>query len=485
VNRPVRRLTIACLILFAALLVNANYLQVVDASSLRHHPGNARILLGEYKHERGAIVAGNKAVAKSVATKDQLKYLRTYPGGPEYAPITGFYSLVYGASGIEKAENDVLSGDDARLFVRRLSDLVTGSSPQGGTVVLTIDPRAQDAAYQGLAGKAGAVVALDPHTGAILALATSPSYDPTGLSSHDTKQIRSTYTQLLQDPGSPLLDRAISQTYPPGSTFKLVTSAAALSSGKYTPDSTIPAPPELKLPLTTATIKNFGGETCGNGSTDTIADALRISCNTAFANLGMTLGADALRAQAEKFGINSSFTIPMKTATSVFPSQLNAPQTAQSAIGQFDVRMTPLQMAMVAAAIGNNGVVMKPYLVKEIQAPDLSVLSETQPEKLSTAVTPQVASQLTSMMELVVAQGTGTSAQLPGITVAGKTGTAQHAKGQAPHAWFVCFAPAQDPKIAVAVLVEDGGGLGSDATGAKVAAPIAKAVMEAVLGGGQ
>ncbi|MCW2598675.1 MAG: cell elongation-specific peptidoglycan D,D-transpeptidase [Frankiales bacterium] len=485
-NRPLRKVAVACLVLFGMLLLQANWVQVVKAKDYRNDPRNRRVLLRTYDHERGPIVIGSgksrQAVAKSVATTDTLKYLRTYPGGAVYAPVTGFVSLVYGLTGIELQQNPVLSGEDDRLFVRRLSDYITGRQIAGGSVVLTLNRAAQQAAYDGLAGKVGAVVALDPRTGAVLAEASSPSYDPTALSSHDPARIRSTYTKLMADPRNPLLNRAVQSTYPPGSTFKVITAAAALAAG-LSPTTEIPSPTVLKLPGTTANLNNFGGERCGNGTTDTLADALRISCNTAFGQLGMTLGAAKVGKQAQAFGFgDSSLRLPQPVASSVYPAQLNKPQEAQSAIGQYDVRVTPLQMAMVAAGVANNGVVMRPYLVKELQAPDLSRLDLASPSVYSQAVSSTVAQQLTAMMEGVVSNGTGTRAQIPGVRVAGKTGTAQHAVGQPPHAWFIGFAPAQNPQVAVAVLVENGGSLGSDATGGAVAAPIAQAVMRAVLG---
>jgi peptidoglycan glycosyltransferase len=481
VNPPLRRLAIACLIIFGALFVNATWLQVVDAHNLRSKPGNTRVLLAEYEHARGPIVAGGNPVARSVKTNDRLKYLRIYPGGAEYAPATGYYSLTIGTSGIERTENPILSGDDDRLFVRRLSDLVTGRTPQGGAVVLTLDPKAQDAAWKGLDGVRGAVVALDPRTGAILALATRPSYNPSRLTTHNPARINAHYHDLLNAPGDPLLDRALAQTYPPGSTFKVVTSAAALSSGRYSPSTVIPAPNELRLPLTTHKLKNFGGETCSPSGRMTLQQALVISCNTAFAQLGLDLHAAALQRQAEAFGFNSSFAVPLQSATSVFPQHLNRPETALAAIGQFDVRVTPLQMAMVAAGIANHGVVMHPYLVKQVEAPDLSVLESAHPTEVGRAVSAPVADELRQMMEDVVNNGTGSSAQIPGVRVAGKTGTAQHGTG-APHAWFIAFAPAEHPVVAVAVLVENGGSLAKEATGGRVAAPIARSVIEAVLG---
>jgi peptidoglycan glycosyltransferase len=482
-NRRLRQVAAAAIVMFLALLINSNIVQVGQAGSLRANPHNVRVLYGEYDHKRGPIVAAGQDVAKSIPTNDSLKYLRTYPGGAEYAPITGYYSLVIGASGIEQAEDPILSGSDDRLFIDRITHELTGKTPQGGSVVLTVDPKAQDAAYQGLKGVKGAVVALDPSTGAILAMASSPSYDPATLSTHNSVQINRTYHQLLRDPGEPLINRATSEIYPPGSLFKIVTSSAAFANG-YSPESVVHAPTQLLLPGTATYLHNFGGESCGSGEI-TISDAFRISCNTAFAGLGIKIGNDALARQAAAFGIGQSITIPLPVARSTFNPDANIPNTALAAIGQYDDALTPLQAAMIGAAIGNGGVEMKPYLVSQLRAPDASVLSRTVPQVLHRSVSPKIASEVTSMMELVVSDGTGTAAQIPGITVAGKTGTAQHGLATehlAPHAWFVSFAPAQHPTIAVAVLVEDGGSLGSDATGGAVAAPIARSVMCAVLG---
>lgn len=480
-NQPLRRVAIACLVLFGLLFINANYIQGVRAEELRDRPGNARILIQQYERHRGPILVGGEQVAHSVETNDQLKYLRKYRNGPLYAPATGYYSL-YGATGIERAQNEVLNGTDGRLFVRRVVDLVTGKQPKGGAVELTLNNNAQRAAYEGLqgSGQTGAAVALDPSTGAILAMVSVPSYDPNPLASHNSRQVRRTYDRLEEDPAQPLLSRALERTYPPGSTFKVVTSAAALSSGAYQPSSRIPAPDALPLPQSSHSIQNFGGSSCGGETT--LAHALQISCNTAFANLGMELGGDTLASQAARFGINDQVEVPMQAATSVFPSGMDQAQTALSAIGQYDVRITPLQAAMVAAGVANDGTVMNPYLVSEIKAPDLSTVEKGQPEEYGRAVSSDVAEQLTGMMEGVVEAGSGTAAQIPDVQVAGKTGTAQHSPGESPHAWFIGFAPAEDPEVAVAVVVESGGNMGSEATGGQVAAPIAKAVMEAVMG---
>jgi peptidoglycan glycosyltransferase len=280
-----------------------------------------------------------------------------------------------------------------------------------------------------------------------------------------------------------MVNRAIAgNLYPPGSTFKVVTAATALSSGRFDENSVIPGPAKLDLPQTSADLPNSNRRSCGPDDKTTLEHALQISCNTAFGWLGMELGADALRSQAAKFGFGDQLRVPMAVTPSSVPRELDQPQLAQSAIGQYDVRVTPLQMAMVAAGVANGGVVMKPYLVRTVRGSDLNVIDETQPEQLSQALAPEVADTLTRMMEGVVSSGSGTAAQIPGVAVAGKTGTAQHATGKAPHAWFVSFAPADNPKVAVAVVVEDGGNAGNEAFGGRVAAPIAKAVMEAVLG---
>ncbi len=480
-NAPLRKLSVAVMLLFGLLLINVNYLQVVRAEALHHDSNNPRLIAEEYSRERGPILVAGKPVASSRETDDRLKYLREYSDGRLYAPATGFYSLVYGASGIEQEENSVLAGTDDSLFVRRVIDLLTGTAPKGGSVALTLDPKAQKAAYDGLAGRRGAVVAIDPGTGAILALVSSPSYDPNRLASHSPAEVRRNYKRLDSARSRPMLNRALRQTYPPGSTFKIVTSAAALESGEYTPDTVVDNNAQLDLPQTEVSLPNFDVLPCNASGTATLTDALKRSCNVAFGKIGLDLGDDALRAQAEKFGFNEAFEVPMRSVASRFPEDPNAPQTALSAIGQFDVRATPLQMAMVAAAVANRGVLMAPYLVQEVQAPDLSVIDSARPRELGTAVSPQTAASLAQMMTAVVDDGTGTNAQIPGVKVAGKTGTAQQGEGRKPHAWFVSFAPSDtESKVAVAVVLEDGGGA-AEVSGNQLAAPIAQAVMRAVL----
>ncbi len=482
-NAPLRRLSVAVMLLFGLLLLNANYLQVVRAESLHSDNNNPRLIAEEYSRERGPILVGGKPVARSIETDDRLKYLRQYPEGKLYAPATGFYSVVYGASGVEQARNSVLAGTDDSLFVRRIIDLLTGSQPKGGSVELTLDPRAQRAAYDGLQalGANGAVVALDPTTGAILAMVSTPSFDPGQVSGHDTSEVSKNYQRLSTRGSRPMLNRALRETYPPGSTFKLVTAAAALESGRYTPESKVDNGARLELPLTSATLPNENGGPCTTAGEATLTIALANSCNVSFGAIGLDLGGGALREQARKFGFDSAFEVPMRSVASRFPENANEPQTAQSAIGQFDVRATPLQMAMVAAAIANRGVVMRPYLVQQVRGPKLEVLDTTKPSQVGEAVSPQTAADLTRMMAQVVAQGTGTNGQIPGVSVAGKTGTAQQGGGRTPHAWFVSFAPSDnEPKVAVAVIVEDGAKQ-PEISGNGLAAPIAQAVMRAVL----
>ncbi len=480
-NPPLRRLALVVTAMFTVLMLAGTWVQYVDAGKLRDDPRNSRTLYAELGRQRGAITtADGVVIAQSDPVDDRYRYQRTYPEGELYSTVTGTYSVTTGPSGLEAAEDGLLSGTSDRLFYRKISDLLTGTDPAGAVVETTILSAAQKAAAEGLGDQRGAVVALDPKTGAVLAMYSSPGWDPDDLASHDTSEAAAARASLEDAEGDPLVSKATAQTYPPGSTFKLVTTAAALESGQYTADSLIDAPATLDLPQTTATLSNDDGQPCGTDGRTTLANALRISCNTAYANLGIALGQDALRKQAEAFGFDQALDIPTRVAASRFPDDLNTPQLAQSSIGQYDVRATPMQMAMVAAAIANGGVVMEPNLVRTVRGADLEVLDAPDPTELGRAVSEQTAASLTSMMVGVVESGTGQKAQIDGIRVAGKTGTAQNG-GTAPHAWFTSFAPADDPQVAVAVLVEDGGRLGNEAFGGSVAAPIAKDVLQAVL----
>ncbi|WP_018157506.1 peptidoglycan D,D-transpeptidase FtsI family protein [Demetria terragena] len=482
-NTPIRRIGLVVGAMFMSLLLASTLIQVVQADDLREREGNRRTLLDSYSRERGSILAGGKPVAVSEETDDDLKWIRRYPSGPMYAPATGYFSFTYGAGrGVEQNYDGMLSGTSDDLFYRRIGDLLSGKPPQGASVELTIDPKVQEAAYSALGNQRGAVVALDPQTGAILAMVSKPSYDPNRLASHNLTSVSDSWSELTTAKNKPMVNRTINgDLYPPGSTFKLVTAAAALETGKYQPSTEGPGPAELDLPQSTATLPNITGQACGPGGRTTMEHALEISCNTYFGQLGMDLGQTTLREQANKFGFGKAIEVPMTATPSIFPPELNEPQLAQSAIGQFDVRATPLQMAMVSAAIANGGKEMNPFLVRNVRDKDLDVISTTDPKEFASPISGDTASSLTSMMQRVVTNGSGKNAQIPGVKVAGKTGTAQTAANKAADVWFTGFAPADNPKIAVAVVVEEGGTMAQEASGGAVSAPIARKVMEAAV----
>jgi peptidoglycan glycosyltransferase len=494
-NKPIRNLSVACMLLFVSLLVNATYVQYYEADDLTNlakHPDNKRVRDAEFSRERGAILVRGKAVAESNRSNDAYKFQRVYPQGPEYAHLTGYFSRDWGLGGIEATKNSILSGSDSTLFVNRVIDLVDNQSPKGGSVSLTVDPDAQRAAYDGLKALGtdvrGAVVAIEPSTGKILAMVSSPSYNPNRLASHDFSAVGKVKQSLEKNPLGPLNNRAIEEVLPPGSTFKLVTAAAALDSGKYKPESLVPGGAALDLPQTTKDLVNESRGSCG-GDKITFTRALQVSCNVSFGDVGLKVGADKIRSTAQRFGFGKRFFNDLddaltRQALSRFPEKPDAPQTALSAIGQFDVAATPLQMAMVGAGIANDGVVMKPYLVDEIKSPKLDVINKTEPQQMpdQPAMSSSASRDLRQMMVAVVQGGTGRTAQIPGVEVAGKTGTAQSSPDRPPYAWFVSFAPAQTPAVAVAVLVQDAGVARDQISGSGLAAPIAKAIMEAVIG---
>jgi peptidoglycan glycosyltransferase len=313
-------------------------------------------------------------------------------------------------------------------------------------------------------------------------MVTKPTYDPNVLAVHSGAELQANYEALLADPGKPLFNRATGgDMNPPGSVFKLVVTAAALESGQYTPDSVFPNPATYTLPGSSSLVRNSSGGTCGGGAEVTLADALRLSCNIPFAELGVQLGDDAIREQAEKFGFNSEFEIPTGTEPSIYPRALDDAQTALSAFGQGDVRATPLQMAMVSAAIANGGIVMNPDLVDEVNAPDLSPLQQFEPSEYGRAISEQTAATMVEMMVNGVENGAASNARIDGVSVAGKTGTAENGESDPYTLWFTGFAPADDPQYAITVLVEDGGGLGQEGFGNGIAAPVAQQVLEAVL----
>jgi penicillin-binding protein A len=492
VTDQIRRVAIGLFVLFGLVFVNLNYLQVVRAGALSENPANARGLIREYSTERGRIVVGSGQqsvpIAESVETDDRLEYLRRYSEPELFAHVTGYYSFIYGRAELEHSYNEFLTGTSPEVFVRNLSDLLAGRTRVGDTVRTTIVPEVQEAARQAMGDQVGAVVALDPDTGAVLALYSSPSYDPNLLSSHDASAIREAWNAFEAMEVDPRLNRTIREVYPPGSVFKLVTAAAALENG-IEPEDTFDDPVAQELPLTDATIRNFSRGTCAGGGQITLQRALEVSCNTTFAQLGLELGAETLIEQAEAFGLNRDWDFDLdRVATSRIPKELDAPSAAQSAIGQRDVRVTPMQVAMITSAIANDGTLMTPQLVRQVEDNAGRVILRNRPDPLSFGtlgdaqpIEPQTARQLQEMMAGVVSSGSGGGAALPDVEVAGKTGTAQTGPGEPPTVWFTGFAPVEDPQVAVAVVVDRGGSGGEDATGGSVAAPIARAVMDAAL----
>jgi peptidoglycan glycosyltransferase len=377
--------------------------------------------------------------------------------------------------------NDFLSGRADELIASSLVDQILGRPKRGASVITTIDPVLQELAAQQLAGRAGAVVAMDPLTGEILAMVANPSFDPNPLALHDTKRVRAAWDQYLNDPDDPMISNANDEIHNPGSNFKMVTAAAALENG-FGPESTWDNPDVLELPQTTAVITNAGGEPCPGGDQITLAVAFQYSCNTIFGEVGLELGPEALHEQAERFGFNTNTGLDVPSyAPGQFPPvesfQDQAPAVAYSAIGMRDVKANPLQMAMVAAAIANDGTLMVPHFMREIRDPQGLVVKRYDPHVFGQSVSSQTAAALTQMMIAAVESGTGTAAQVPGYQVAGKTGTAQLDPDLPPHVWFTGFAPADDPAIVVSVMLLDGGGAGVDATGGRVAAPIAQAIL--------
>jgi peptidoglycan glycosyltransferase len=481
VNTPIRRLALVVFAMFAALLVSTTWIQFVQADELSQLPQNRRTLLDTYSRDRGPILVDGSAIADSQPTDDDLRWIRTYPQGELYSHITGYYSFTYGAgAGLERAMNSVLAGTDDSLFYRRVVDLVTGTTPTGAALELTVDPQVQSAAEAALGDRRGAVVALDPSTGAILAMVSHPAYDPNSLASHNLSAVQDSWESLNADEGRPLVNRTIGgDLYPPGSTFKLVVAAAALESGDYTPESALEGPLTYTLPGTTTELPNFEGGRCGPTDEVTLAESIAVSCNTSMAWLAGELGAEALDDQAQAFGFEQDIEVPMRVTPSVYPEDADDAQLALTGIGQHDVRVTPLQVAMISAAIANQGEVMQPYLVDTVRDGDLDVIDETNPSRLSRAVSETTAQELTDMMVDVVSNGSGTAAAIPGIAVAGKTGTAEFGTNGAAHAWFTGFAPADDPQIAVAVIIESASDDWTGESGGRVAAPIGRDVLQA------
>jgi peptidoglycan glycosyltransferase len=478
---PLRRVGIVVLAMFAALFVSSSVIHVVASEDIAEDSRNVRTLYESFSAERGQILVGGVPIARSIPVDTQFKFLRTYSDGELYAPVVGYYTLNQGNAGIESALNSVLTGQANSQAFEQLVALVTGTTPEGASVALTIDPALQQMAWDALGDRRGAVVALDPATGRILAMVSKPSFDPTPLASHQGSIVLDAYNLLNEDPANPLANRAIAgDQYFPGSVFKVIMMAAALDSGRYSAESEFPNPAELALPLSTDTIKNSGGRLCGGEETVTLEEAFRLSCNIPYAELGLELGENTIGSLADAFGFGATLEIPLRVTPSTFPRGMDQAQLMLASFGQYDVRVTPLQVAMMSAAIANNGDLMRPNLVDSIIAPNLRVLQGFEPALYSSPVSPSTARELTRMMVGNVSQGVANNAAIVGMDVAGKTGTAETGLDTGRSFWFTGFAPADAPQVVVAVVVE---GDRSEGSGNSVAAPIARKVMEAVIKG--
>ena len=466
--------------MFLTLFVASTSIQVISAESLSQDQRNVRSVYDSYKKQRGSLLVDGQPIAYSKPADDVYHYIRTYTD-PMYSGVTGFFSNYQGATGLESAMNSYLTGQNSAQFFEQISALFSGNPVTGASVELTIDPLVQKAAWDALGDKTGAVVAIEPKTGNILALVSKPGFDANQLAVHSGVESTSNYNALLNSKLEPLKNRATTELFAPGSVFKILVATAAIESGKYTPESTLPNPVKFKLPGTNVFVQNSGEGKCGGKATVSIADALRFSCNVPMAQLGILLGQDVIRAQAEKFGFGKSVKVPLSITPSVYPSGMDDAQTGLSAFGQFDDRVTVMQVAMMSAAVANGGLMMKPNLVENVLSSNLAALNTPTPQQLGSPMSPTTAAKVRDMMIGAVARGVSSNAQIKGVSVAGKTGTAQNGQGEPYTLWFTGFAPANDPQVAVAVVVANGGGMGQAGRGNSLAAPIAKKVMEAVL----
>jgi len=496
VNAPLRRAGVVILVLFGLLFANLNWVQAYKADDYRTSDYNRRVVVAQYERPRGVIEAGGEGLAENKATDDTLKYLRVYPKKEIYAPVVGYRPVSLAATGIENSENDFLSGESDKLFADRVKDMFTGNNTGGGNVLLSLSTTAQATAWKELTNNErgvtkGAAVAIDPRTGAIQAMVSMPSYDPNPLASHDEKAAAAAYNKLIKDKDQPLLNRATSETLPPGSTMKVIISAAALSSG-YTQDTEIQAGSEYRE--SGAVIRNAEDEVCPGSQID-LKEALTESCNTGFARLGVKLGRDKVVDMAKAFGFeDDKLTVgnleggglpvaASRTGAIANPDgSTDKGALAQSSIGQRDVRMTPMQGALIAATVANDGKQMRPYLVQKLLSPDRRTIYSASPKTLRTPISGSVAADLQDMMVSVVENGTGTKAQINGFKVGGKTGTAQNAVGADPHGWFIGFAFNEKGEAvsAVCVMLENVPGGHASAEAARIAGKI----MKAAAGGG-
>jgi peptidoglycan glycosyltransferase len=485
VNTGIRRVGLAILILFIGLAAQLTYLQVAESKKLADDPGNSRDSLADLSRPRGPIVSADGVVlARSVPVTDQYKYQRIYPKATAglFAHVVGYQSLQFGSTGVEAEYSKQLAGRDCRPSLSDLSRCIS-NRPITGTVFLNLSVEAQQAAADGLAGRRGSVVVLNVRTGGVVAAYSNPTYDPTLLVSHDQKVARLAREFLLAAPDNPMLARAWRELYPPGSTFKTVSAATALTDNVDV-NKQFPQLTELPLPLTTSTLHNFGDERCGGSLEESFIE----SCNTTFGQLGLDLG-NQLAVGVQRFGVNEGGApsdLDPDVVGSIGPREgtfdIEMPRFAQAAIGQGPVAVTPMEMALVAEAVATGGEILTPQTVNRVEDPDGQVIQRFRSKVWRRAMDPVTAATLRNWMVEVVNQGTGTAAQIPGIQVAGKTGTAETTPDERPHAWFIAFAPAVDPQYAIAVLVEHGGSSEAETTGGRVAAPVAAQVLSVLLG---
>ena len=496
-NRQIRQVAFLVLAMFTALSLSVTSVQGLarpaiwepwSANNALNSDGrNSRTVNRDFDTDRGPILLADQTTAASTEKSENGQgsddYQRVYANGPLYAPVTGYFSPAFASmTGMEQAGNSVLNGDDPSLFSSRIKTLVTGGSQRGGAVQLTIDPEVQQAAYDALAGREGAVVALDPSTGAILAMVSSPSYDPSAFASQDASAANEASKTLSEDSSRPLDNRAIAgNRYPPGSTFKIITTAAALRTGKITPDAEVDAPDTITLPGTNHSLENYGGESCGGRTS--FSHAFAQSCNTPFAQMAIDVGEEELAKEAHSWGFDSDLSIPLKVTPSVYPHNDSQAQTAMAGIGQASVQATPLMMAMVAATVANDGEQMTPYLVSRTLDPDLNEVSTTSKKVARTPIDSATAKSLSSLMQTAVTEGTGTNAQVAGVQVAGKTGTAETGSDTGPTTWFAGFAGTDinKPQVALAVVLDGNADTEDKATGGKVAGPVAAQVIDAAV----
>lgn len=483
-SRNIRVIGILMLAMFLALFGSSTYIQVVQEPQLVSDGRNTRTLLESYEVQRGPILVDGTPIAYSEPDDSSYMYQRVYTDGEVYAPITGYFSANQGATQLEESMNAELSGTADSQFFTSLRALFTGEEPAGAAIETTIHPGAQQVAWDALDGRPGAVLAYDPESGAIYAMASSPSFDPNELAMHDDSQVIENYNALLNDDSQPLYNRAIAGSLNhPGSVFKIVVAAAALENGLVEPDSELDNPEEWTLPGSTAKIYNPNhGQKCGSDEKTTLRIALQYSCNIPFAQLAVQLGDDKIREMAEAFGFNSSVSVPMESTPSIYPTEpLDDAQTALTGFGQYDVRVTPLQMAMVSGAIANGGELIQPTLIEQVLTPTLQVIQGPKVDSLGSVISEETATALTSMMQGSVASGVASNAQIAGVEVAGKTGTAETGEGEPYSLWFTGFAELDGQQVAVAVVLEDGGGIGQSGTGNGLAATIGQQVIKAVL----